>query len=73
MSLNKRSIDRAVYRGHGGNKCILWDDNPVGLGLRILLSGRKAYVLSYRAHRRKRLMTLGDSSVLTLDDARKRR
>jgi integrase len=72
MSLNRKSIARAVYKGRANSRYIIWDDNPVGLGLRLLPSGRQAYVLSYRVHGRKRLMTLGDQRLLSLSDARKR-
>ncbi|HYM42126.1 MAG TPA: hypothetical protein VET46_05070, partial [Steroidobacteraceae bacterium] len=58
--LTKREIDSATYTGVGNARCVLWDDNPVGLGLRIYPSGRKAFVVSYRnANGVKRLPTLG--------------
>jgi integrase len=50
----------------------MWDDDPVGLGLRVFPSGRKSFVLSYRVAGCKRLLTLGDTSILGLDDARRR-
>lgn len=72
MSLTKRVIDAAKYSGKGNARCVLWDDDPRGLGLRIFPSGHKSFLLSYRVSGRKRLMALGDYGVLTLDDARKR-
>jgi integrase len=70
--LTKRQIDAAVYRGTGNSRDVRWDDDPHGLGLRIYPGGgRKAFVLSYRVNGTKRLMTLGDYGVLTLEQGRK--
>lgn len=70
--LTKRQIDAAVYQGTGNSRDVRWDDDPHGLGLRIYPGGgRKAFVLSYRANGTKRLMTLGDYGVLTLEQGRK--
>ena len=72
MPLTKRYADAARYHGSGNSRDIRWDDDPVGLGLRIYPSGRKAFILSYRnANGVKRLPTLGDYGVLTLDQARR--
>lgn len=70
MALTKRTIEAAQYTERDGRCCVLWDDNPRGLGLRVYPSGCKAFVLAYRAQRRKRMMTLGPYGVLTLDAAR---
>jgi integrase len=69
--LTKRTIDAATYTGTGNARCVLWDDDPPGFGLRLFPSGRKAFVLSYRVNNRKRLMTLGTYGALTLAEARK--
>jgi integrase len=72
VPLTKRYADAARYHGSGNSRDIRWDDDPVGLGLRIYPSGRKAFILSYRnANGVKRLPTLGDYGVLTLDQARR--
>ncbi len=72
MKLTKRAVDAATYTGTGtGNaRCVLWDDEISGFGLRIYPGGRKAFLLSYRAAGRKRMMTLGAYGVLTVDQAR---
>jgi integrase len=73
MHLTKRDIDAAAYRGAGNSRDIRWDDDPLGHGLRVYPSGRKTFVLSYRnANGVKRLATLGDYGVLTLDLARRK-
>jgi integrase len=50
----------------------LWDDEVPGFGLRVLPSGRKGFVVQYRAGRRPRRISLGPSSVLTCEQARTR-
>ena len=70
MHLTKRYIDAARYEGDGASRDVRWDDDPRGLGARVYPSGRKAFVLSYRANGRKRLLTLGAYGPLTLDMAR---
>ena len=56
----------------GPKPVILWDGQITGLGCKVFPSGHKAYVLSYRSGRRKRLATLGRCSELSLRDARDR-
>ena len=70
MKLTKRGIDSFRYEGDGKSRDARWDDQIPGLGVRIYPSGRKAFILSYRASGRKRLLTLGSFGVLTLDQAR---
>lgn len=70
MRLTKRVIDALGYQGVGNERFVVWDDNPPGFGVRVYPSERKAFVLSYRAAGRKRLMTLGTFGVVTLDQAR---
>ncbi len=70
MRLTKRYIDACHYEGDGSSRDVRWDDSPRGLGLRIYPSGKKSFVVSYRASGRKRLYTLGAYGPLTLDKAR---
>jgi integrase len=72
MGLTSRIIEAAKYKKAGNARYVLWDDDPVGLGLRVFPSGRKTFVLSYRTLGRKRLMALGDAGVLNLEAARRR-
>ncbi|WP_339862561.1 tyrosine-type recombinase/integrase [Thalassospira alkalitolerans] len=67
--LTKRIVDAAEVRA---SEYFIWDDDIPGLGLRILPSGRKGYVVQYRAGRRSRRMSLGPSTVLTCEQARTR-
>ncbi len=68
MKLTKRVVEAATYEGGTDYR---WDDAVTGFGLRVYPSGRKAFVVSYRARGRKRIMTLGRFGVLTVDQARK--
>jgi integrase len=70
MKLTKRYIDSVSYSGMAGRRDVRWDALLPGFGIRIYPNGKKAYVLSYRAGGRKRLITLGSASVLTLEQAR---
>lgn len=67
--LTKRIVDAAEVRA---TEYFIWDDDIPGLGLRVLPSGRKGYVVQYRAGRRSRRMSLGASTVLTCEQARTR-
>jgi hypothetical protein len=67
--LTKRIVDAAEIRSA---EYFIWDDDIPGLGLRVLPSGRKGYVVQYRAGRRSRRMSLGASTVLTCEQARTR-
>jgi integrase len=50
---------------------IVWDDDLGGFGLRIYPTGRKVYVVQYRANGRTRRRNLGQHGVLTAVEARK--
>lgn len=67
MNLTKRAIESFTYDGGWD---VRWDDALTGLGVRVYPSGKKAFVLSYRAAGRKRLMALGKFGVLTVEQAR---
>jgi integrase len=67
--LTKRIVDAAEIRSA---EYFIWDDDIPGLGLRVLPSGRKGYVVQYRAGRRSRRISLGASTVLTCEQARTR-
>ena len=68
--LTQRAAAAADYSGVHNTRCVVWDTEVPGFGLRIYPSGRKAWLLSYRAQGRKRLLTLASFGVLTLKQAR---
>jgi hypothetical protein len=67
--LTKRVVDAAEIRER---EYFVWDEDLPGFGLRIRPTGRKRYIIQYRAVRRSRRISLGPSSVLTCEQARSR-
>lgn len=67
--ITKRLVDAAEVRPA---EYFIWDSEIPGFGLRVLPSGRKGYVVQYRAGRRSRRISLGPSTVLTCEQARNR-
>lgn len=66
--ITKRVVDAAQP---AGKDYVLWDDEIPGFGLRVYASGKKSYVIQYRADGRSRRFTLGLHGPLTAEDARK--
>jgi integrase len=67
--LTKRIVDAAEING---TDHFIWDNELPGFGLRVLPSGRKRYVVQFRAGRRSRRISLGSSTVLACEQARTR-
>jgi integrase len=67
--LTKRIVDAAEAQAA---EYFVWDSDIPGSGLRVLPSGRKGYVVQYRAGRRSRRISLGPTTVLTCEQARTR-
>jgi hypothetical protein len=67
--LTKRIVDAADIQP---TEYFVWDSDIPGFGLRVLPSGRKSYVVQYRAGRRSRRISLGPNTVLTSEQARTR-
>jgi integrase len=65
--LTKRSIERLEATD---KEYMLWDDDLSGFGVRVMPSGRKSYLVQYRAAGRTRRRTIGQHGVLTADEAR---
>lgn len=66
--LTKRSVDQAET---GKADYFIWDDDLQGFGLRVFTSGRRSYVVQYRAKGRTRRFTIGPHGVWTPETARK--
>lgn len=65
--LTKRLVDAAETRE---KDYVLWDDELPGFGLRVFASGKRSYVLQYRALGRSRRFTIGLHGVWTAESAR---
>lgn len=65
--LNKRIVDAA----HPTDKdYVVWDDDLPGFGLRVFASGKRSYIIQYRALGRSRRYTIGPHGVWTPEMAR---
>jgi integrase len=65
--LTKRVVDAAESRE---KDYVIWDDELPGFGLRVFASGKRSYVLQYRALGRSRRYTIGLHGVWTAESAR---
>lgn len=74
MRLTKKVIDGFKYKGKESEKAVTrdvrWDTTIPGFGVRVYPTGKKTFILSYRANGRKKLMTIGRFGPKTLDEAR---
>jgi integrase len=72
VKLTKRTVEALTYQGNGNGACYFWDPEVKGFGVRVFPTGRKAFLVTYRAGTRKRFLTLGTyGKDLTADEARK--
>lgn len=73
MKLSKKHIDAAV--AEDGKPTYLWDGNLSGFGVKVLPSGKKRYLVKYRAYgggrsATQRWMTLGTHGEVPLEKVR---
>lgn len=66
--LSKRIVDQAEP---GAADFFIWDDELPGFGLRVFRSGKRSYLVQYRAGGRSRRFTIGPHGVWTPETARK--
>ena len=69
IRLTKRAIDRLET---DGRERFYWDSELPGFGLRIRASGRKYFIVQFRAKGRERRITIGQHGAVTADAARRR-
>ena len=67
--LTKRAVEAVAP---AGCDVFVWDDQLPGFGLRVLPSGKRSYLIQYRARGRTRRLALGLHGVLTPEQARRR-
>jgi len=65
--ITKRIVDAAEVRK---KDYVVWDDELPGFGLRVFASGKRSYVIQYRAAGRSRRYTIGLHGVWTPETAR---
>jgi integrase len=65
--LTKRTVDAAKPET---KDYFIWDDEMPGYGLRVLPSGKKSYMVQYRARGRTRRLSFGRHGKMTPDEAR---
>ncbi|MBV7255868.1 site-specific integrase [Pacificimonas sp. WHA3] len=66
--LTKRVIDALETRK---KDYVVWDDELPGFGIRVFASGRRSYLIQYRANGRSRRYTIGIHGVWTPETARR--
>lgn len=66
--LTKRYVEALAPRS---SDFLIWDDELSGFGVRVFASGRKSYLVQYRADGRTRRHSIGRHGVLTAEEARK--
>lgn len=67
MKLTKRSVEGLTIEA---KDYFVWDSEMAGFGVRVFASGRKSYLVQYRASGRSRRKSIGRHGVLTADEAR---
>lgn len=66
--LSKRVVDQAES---AESDYFIWDDELPGFGLRVFASGKRSYLVQYRAGGRTRRFTIGSHGVWAPESARK--
>lgn len=66
--LTLRSVEAARVEDR---EYIIWDDDLPGFGLRVFMSGKRSYIVQYRAFGRSRRYTIGLHGVWTPETARR--
>ena len=71
MKITKTEIDKMTFEGKNQTaQDIRWCDQLPGFGVRVFPSGRKTFVIRYRAGGRKRYFTIGTYGPITIQQAR---
>lgn len=67
--LTKRAVDALKPKAQGD--LVVWDTEITRFGVRVKPSGKKSYIIQYRAKGRSKRFTIGPHGVMTADEARK--
>jgi len=68
VKLTKRVVDTALAQS---KDYVLWDDELPGFGLRVFATGKRSYLIQYRADGRSRRYTIGLHGVWTPETAKR--
>ncbi len=68
--LDRNTVNKLPLPDGGKFDVVHWDDDLPGLGLRVLKSGSRSWVVRYRVGRRQRVITLGKIALLSPGQAR---
>jgi hypothetical protein len=66
--ITKRNVENAPAKS---SDYIIWDDDLPSFGVRIFASGKRSYLIQYRAQGRSRRFTIGAHGVWTPELARR--
>ncbi len=66
--LTKRTVDTSEIRS---SDYVIWDEDLPGFGLRVFKSGKRSYVVQYRAAGRSRRVAIGLHGLWTPEEARR--
>jgi integrase len=69
--LDRRTIDSLPGPAEGKSEVIYWDADLPGLGLRVLASGARTWIVRYRVGKRSRVVSLAKGNALSPGEARK--
>jgi integrase len=70
VNLTKRTVESAAWHGREGTADYRWDDDLPAFGIRVYPSGRKSFIVSYRAQGRQHFHTLGQFGPMTVHEAK---
>jgi len=70
LKLTKTTVER-LDLPKGKAEAIYFDEDLPGFGLRIRAGGKRTYIIQYRVGTKQRRVTLGTTSTLNADVARK--
>jgi hypothetical protein len=70
VNLTKRTVESAAWHGREGTADYRWDDDLPAFGVRVYPSGRKSFIVSYRAQGRQHFHTLGQFGPMTVHEAK---
>lgn len=72
IKLTKRAVDALEWKSGGPAQAFLWDEALTGFGVYVLESGKKTFVVQFRAGGKSRRIKIARYGVVTVDQAREK-